>query len=147
MIDFRGTFHDFSNFSSHPVTIYGWKFPNGEAAFHAQKYTDAEYWAKLQDASPSQAKRLGRTVPLDAREWDRDRVGAMKLVVAAKTLQNDLVRTLLLDTHDEWLVETNTWHDNFWGDCECGRPACHNVGGVNMLGKIWMQQREYWQMT
>ena len=143
IIDFRGTFRDFSNFSNHPVTIYGWTFPNGEAAFHAQKYSDLEYWRKLQNAKPAEAKKLGRQVPLNLKEWERERVDAMKLVVAAKTAQNDLIRTLLHDTDDVDLVEINTWHDQFWGDCECSRHA--NTPGENMLGKIWMAQRAYWR--
>lgn len=143
ILDFRGSFRAFSNFSSYPVRIYDWTFPHGESAFHAQKYLDTDYWVKLQGASPKEAKALGRAVPLDIREWERERVDAMKLVVAAKTVQNDMVRTLLHDTGDAVLVEKNTWHDQFWGDCECPRHA--HIVGQNQLGRIWMLQRDYWR--
>lgn len=143
ILDFRGHFRAFSNFSAHPVTIYGWTFPHGESAFHAQKYVDTDYWVQLQNATPKEAKDLGRSVPIDIREWERDRVGAMKLVVAAKAAQNDILRTLLHDTDDAILVEKNTWHDQFWGDCECPKHA--GIVGQSQLGRIWMLQRDYWQ--
>jgi predicted NAD-dependent protein-ADP-ribosyltransferase YbiA (DUF1768 family) len=42
-------------------------------------------------------------------------------------------------THPHRLVEGNTWHDPFWGDCHCGRcPA----DGENMLGGVLMELRD-----
>jgi ribA/ribD-fused uncharacterized protein len=142
IIDFRGHFRGLSNFSPHSATIYGWTFPNGEAAFHAQKHSDFDYWTKLTDASPQEAKRLGRTIPLNVAEWDVARIDAMKLVVAAKTMQHEEIRQLLLDTDDAILIENNTWHDQFWGSCEC--PGHRSIVGRNALGRIWMLQRDYW---
>ena len=46
---------------------------------------------------------------------------------------------MLLDTKDEFIVEGNTWHDNFWGSCYCDR--CGNQGR-NVLGKILMLVRD-----
>lgn len=45
----------------------------------------------------------------------------------------------LLSTGTRPLVETNHWHDNFWGDCTCTR--CANIRGKNMLGKLLMELR------
>jgi hypothetical protein len=33
------------------------------------------------------------------------------------------------------IIETNNWHDNWWGDCICGQPKCAEKG-KNHLGKI-----------
>ena len=39
----------------------------------------------------------------------------------------------LLKTGKEELVEGNTWHDNYWGNCTCEK--CKNIAGQNKLGK------------
>ncbi len=44
----------------------------------------------------------------------------------------------LVSTHPHQLVEGNTWHDQFWGDCHCGR--CPG-DGENMLGVALMELR------
>jgi predicted NAD-dependent protein-ADP-ribosyltransferase YbiA (DUF1768 family) len=47
----------------------------------------------------------------------------------------------LLSTGDALLVETNTWHDNSFGDCECGKREPCAAPGQNQLGIILMQIR------
>jgi hypothetical protein len=37
------------------------------------------------------------------------------------------------------IIEQNTWHDNYWGDCTCLR--CFRIG-ENYLGRIWMDLRD-----
>lgn len=44
----------------------------------------------------------------------------------------------LIATHPHPLVEGNTWHDQFWGDCRCDR--CPGQGD-NMLGVVLMGLR------
>lgn len=57
---------------------------------------------------------------------------------------SDLLRQLL-STGDACLVEENSWHDNFWGNCVCGRPACAMMDGENMLGQLLMSVRATYQ--
>ena len=38
------------------------------------------------------------------------------------------------------LIEGNTWHDNYWGDCSCNR--CKSKSGENMLGILLMELRD-----
>jgi predicted NAD-dependent protein-ADP-ribosyltransferase YbiA (DUF1768 family) len=66
------------------------------------------------------------------------RVTVMKAVVRMKFLQNPELLKQLKETGDEELIEGNTWHDNFWGICYCGK--CKK--GLNTLGKILMEVRK-----
>lgn len=56
----------------------------------------------------------------------KDRI--MYNVVYTKFSQNEDLKTKLLQTEDEYLVEGNTWNDNYWGRC--------NPYGLNRLGLI-----------
>ena len=46
----------------------------------------------------------------------------------------------LLSTCNSFLVEGNTWHDNYWGNCTCDK--CKYKEGQNKLGKILMKFRK-----
>lgn len=46
---------------------------------------------------------------------------------------------MLVSTGDIRLVETNVWHDQFWGDCTCPRHSA--IPGTNMLGELLMALR------
>lgn len=52
---------------------------------------------------PLEAKRLGRRMPIVAREWNARRLEAMKRIVWAKFAQNPNLR----------IVEDNTWGDTY----------------------------------
>ena len=49
------------------------------------------------------------------------------------------LRTQLLATGDEELVEGNRWHDRYWGRCYCDK--CGGTG-QNALGTLLMQIRD-----
>ena len=142
-ISFTGDNYLFSNFSPHSVTIFGFTFPNGEAAFHALKDPALDHWLSLvASTSPAQAKKMGRQCTLRP-DWDTFRETGMRLVISAKTAQNQDVWSRLMETGDELMIETNHWHDQYWGDCTC--PRHEGTPGKNMLGQIWMDQRNYWR--
>ena len=63
----------------------------------------------------------------------------MQVVLQHKFVAVDM-RKLLVATDNARLVEGNTFHDNFWGDCRCGGPRC-SESGVNMLGELLMAER------
>lgn len=142
--EFRDTYAGFSNFSKeHPVTVMGWWFPNGEAAFHAFKNADEDYWRALQHTTdPGTAKRLGRSVELRP-DWEEFKDTAMKMVVAAKFIQHQTLLSLLFQTGDDELIEGNYWHDQYWGSCFCPRHV--GTEGRNQLGKTIMAFRDYWR--
>ena len=81
-------------------------------------------------STPGAAKRMGRSIHLRA-DWDAVRIDVMLTLLRAK-FSIPTLAARLLDTGDAELVEGNTWHDNFWGDCHCAR--CAGIPGQNWLG-------------
>jgi ribA/ribD-fused uncharacterized protein len=139
--DFRGDYHFLSNFAPAQVTLDGLQFPTVEHAYQAAKTLDPQEREQILGAStPDLARKMGRklTQPPD---WPEMKVKVMQDLVAQKFdgHRPDLVK-LLLATGDAELVEGNTWHDNFWGDCRC--PRCAESTGQNWLGRILMDVRE-----
>lgn len=112
-----------------------------EHAFQAAKTTKNAEIEKIRLAhTPGQAKRLGRQATLRP-DWNQIRDEVMKDLCVIK-FANPYLREKLLGTVGSTLVEGNTWHDNYWGDCRCGRIACKGEGH-NMLGRILMHVRAH----
>ncbi|MCM3884178.1 NADAR family protein [Frankia sp. R82] len=137
--EFKGTLGFLSNFARAPFTWGGRTYPTVEHAFQCMKTVDARQreWV-LSAPTPTEAKARGRKVQI-RDGWDEIRHQVMTEAVRAK-FTNPHLANLLVETGDRLLVEGNTWHDNVWGDCFCGRPACA-AEGQNHLGKILMQIR------
>lgn len=112
---------------------------SGEHGFNALKtLIKAEQAKVLGAASPGAAKKAGRRVSLRP-DWDGGvRVAAMSHVLRAK-FSLPMMEQNLLATGSQILVETNYWHDQFWGDCYCAKHA--HVPGKNMLGELLMAIR------
>lgn len=113
---------------------------SAEHAFQCLKTDDlrARAWV-AEAAGPGEAKRRGRRVPLRQHwnvAWRHD---AMAWVLARKFADPGRAAALA-GTGDAVLVEGNTWHDQVFGDCVCGRPACAEPG-CNLLGWGLMRQR------
>jgi len=144
---FDGEFIWLSNFYYHDegVTV--------EHLFQASKphknamYTGGEYdedsisWQELilRAETPGKAKGLGRKAPL-RKEWGKEREDVMRNALVDK-FNVPMLREWLLATGDVPLIEGNTWHDNFWGDCRCNREACIPLG-LNHLGLLLMRRRD-----
>lgn len=88
---------------------------------------------------PYGAKHVGRNVTLRP-DFVEVRVPVMAFFVQRKFTEHIVCRDYLLATGSACLVEGNTWHDNFWGDCRCGKGACR-APGMNALGIILMTVR------
>lgn len=112
-----------------------------EHRFQAAKTTDPDEAARVMAcATPAQAKRAGRKVTL-RRRWNEERVAVMREVLRAKFAPGTELATKLLATGHEHLTEGNTWHDQFWGDCQCGQSRCARRGR-NELGMLLMEIRD-----
>ena len=134
MIDkFYGRYFFLSNFYECPVNYKGLTYNNTEAAFHAQKTFDIETQKRFTTLNPSEAKKLGRAIPLRP-DWENVKVKIMEDIVTAKFQQHPDLQKKLIDTYPEELVEGNWWNDTFWGVC--------NGAGLNNLGKILMNIRD-----
>ena len=137
--DFRGADRVFSNFYKSSVTYDGLTFTSAEAAYQAAKFLDEEIRQEFTDLGPGMAKTYAHILPLRS-DWEIVKCGIMKEILTIK-FQDEFLRNRLLHTGEDILVEGNTWHDNIWGDCHCGRRACSEVG-KNMLGKTLMEVRK-----
>ena len=134
MIDcFDGEFAFLSNFHPSPISDGNLIFPTVEHYFQAAKTTNMEEYKAIAAAdTPGQAKRLGRKVTLRP-DWEEVKDQVM-LDALRKKFSDDKLRSMLLATGEEYLIEGNTWGDKYWG-------VCDGVG-LNHLGKLLMQVRE-----
>lgn len=136
MIDFfRGEHSFLSNFHPAKVVFEGLEYPSVEHAYQAAKTLDFKLRAifALQDMTAAQAKYLGRQIKCRG-DWETIKDGVMQSCLSAK-FSDPALRTLLVATGDEELVEGNTWGDTYWGVC--------NGSGLNKLGKFLMEIRSH----
>lgn len=138
---FENEYAFLSNFYKSPFTIFGEgvEFQTVEHAFQALKATTPSDFQKIVNApTPSKAKQLGRKVFLRP-DWEEIKVPLMRYLTWRKFVVNADLNHKLLATKGALLVEGNTWHDNFWGDCTCEK--CNASAGQNHLGLILMELR------
>ncbi len=131
----------FSNFSRHGIAMGDVWWPTVEHYFQAQKFAGtantatADYVERIhRAATPKQAAELGRSrsVPLRA-DWEQVKDDIMLAAVQRKFETHEAIRTILLATGDEEIVE-NAPRDYYWGGGADGR-------GLNRLGTTLMEIR------
>ena len=145
---FRNEYDFLSNFYISPLTWKGHKFSTSEHAYQWAKTDDpAEQKTVLvhvfetggeMPTTPGQAKSAGGAVTLRP-DWEETKLNIMYDILKAKFTQNWGILQKLLNTGDAELIEGNSWHDNWYGDCKC--QGCKNIPGQNILGKILMRLR------
>lgn len=141
MASFRGNKAFMSNFHPAPVYYDGVLYPTTEHAFVAAKTLNIYERTKVSECStPAAAKKYGRTTITLRKDWHDIQVNIMKELVFQKFFMYPLLAEQLLAQEGE-IVETNEWHDCFWGACECNR--CLNRPKLNHLGKILMSVRDH----
>lgn len=126
-----------SNFSPHGFVLDGLFWPTVEHYFQAMKFPDhPEHQEKIRLAlSPAQAKTLGRSRAVPLRpDWDAVKEAIMRRAVQAKFDTHPTLRTELMETGDESLIE-DAPTDYYWGSGRTG-------SGKNRLGTILMETRE-----
>lgn len=138
IIQFRGEYAFLSNMYPCDIWYGGVTYPSVENYFQARKTHDDEARQKIIEATPQEAKKLGRKVKL-IPYWDEIKVGAMEQAISAKFNQHKDLREKLIATGNQTLLEGNYWHDNFWGSCLCNEHQL--TQGVNALGIILMRCR------
>jgi ribA/ribD-fused uncharacterized protein len=132
ILGFNGRHCFLSNFADCPVSYEGQVYWSVEHAYQAAKCADPEDRMKFFGISAGQAKRLGRKVRM-RDDWESVKVGLMTQFVLDKFSQEPY-KTLLLETGDAYIEETNNWGDKLWGVC--------NGEGHNLLGVIIMGVRD-----
>jgi ribA/ribD-fused uncharacterized protein len=119
-----------------PITL---TFPSVEHAYQACKTYDQEKRMWVRDApTASDAKKRGQSLPLRAGWNAQTRLSIMAGLLRQKFSQEPF-RSQLLATGPDELIEGNTWHDQFWGDCRCDHHR--GQGGINALGDLLMKIR------
>lgn len=136
--NFGGEYEWLSNFYPCRVEYKGLTYLSSEAAFQAQKVLDDKERVAFTSLNAHESKKLGRKVKL-RKDWDDVKDEEMANIVKAKFTQNRNLKRLLICEADGVLVEGNTWHDNYWGDCFCEK--CRDKIGENRLGIILMNVR------
>jgi len=131
---FRGPYLPLSNFYIASVKIGDDIYKSAEHAYQALKMAHpVDALLVCEAPTPRRAKELGNRYR--ARDdWGNIKLDMMKEVVRSKFECNQKLRSLLLSTKDQELVEGNTWGDTYWG-------AVNEVG-ENHLGRILMEVRE-----
>lgn len=125
---------ELSNFYLCKIPFLGLTFPSVENAFQAAKCPMRA--SEFVNLTPSEAKHLGRRVQLRS-DWEDVKVIIMKNLLASK-FQNPKFKTVLRSIQTD-IVEDNTWHDNYWGNCNC--PRCKKIIGRNELGRLLEELR------
>ena len=131
----------FSNFRTFdkPLTYREITYPTVEHFYQAMKSKDPDYRRKVSELSTAtEAKKAGRSVELRP-DWESIKVKVMEYALRHKFSEGTSHFTALHQTSG-YIVESNYWHDNEWGDCTCNK--CKVKGGKNLLGKLLMQIRD-----
>lgn len=132
-LGFHGENRFLSNFSYSDIVYEDQLYPTVEHAFQAAKTLDLQDRYLISMAStPGMAKREGRQVQLRP-DWEEIKLEVMAKLLRLKFADPEL-KQLLLATGDDYLEETNTWNDTYWGVC--------NGVGENHLGRLLMMVRE-----
>lgn len=137
---FEHEYEFLSNFYRAPFNIFATHYKTVEHFYQSYKtlnYDEIEY--VLTSSSPQEAKRRGRGVVL-REDWEDIKDWVMFVGVYEKFKQNLELAHKLIKTYPHDLEEGNWWHDNYWGNCECG--MCKSVYGQNKLGHILMDVRK-----
>ncbi len=132
------------NMSPYPVKHEGKTYRTTEALFQALRFDDDEIIETIREQkSPMSAKMIAKKhrdhmVVLPMSETDLDN---MRLILRLKLLQHPSLRSDLLATGEEQIVEDCTKRPRgsglFWG---AANRECEWVG-ENWLGRLWMELR------
>lgn len=125
-----------------PFVYGGMRFHTVEAFYQACKVvkSDTETRRRISKLDPYRAKQTGKQVRLRS-DWEAVKLSVMAFGLRKKFAQGTSWHRQLMATNDAYLEETNSWHDNFYGNCTCGVRAGCKAEGVNNLGKLLMKIR------
>ena len=130
------THREFSNFAPFGIVLDDAWWPTAENYYQAQKFTDPELRKAIRKADkPVIAKSLADKNKAAIRpDWDAIKDDVMYRAVRRKFEQHPELKTMLLATGDEDIIESAPT-DTYWG---VGRDGT----GQNKLGKIIARIRD-----
>jgi ribA/ribD-fused uncharacterized protein len=124
---FRGKHMFLSNSYNIEIDYEGIIYPSVEHAYQAAKCSNSQYKERIQQATISKAKKLGRYARL-VDGWEDKRLSIMKQLLRIK-FSDPYLGDLLLQTYPAKLIE-GTEENPFWG------------GKTNHLGRLLMEIRK-----
>lgn len=130
---FVGVNRFLSNFYLSPILYQEVEYISLEHAYQSAKtHVPVEKIAIMLAPSATAAKRLGRVCTLRI-DWDSIKLSVMEQLLRLK-FSDPLLKSKLVKTYPQELIEGNYWNDYYWGVCQ-GK-------GENHLGKLLMKIRE-----
>ena len=136
----KGFFYEYrwlSNFHECQILWNGMLFTSTEAAYQSAKCLHKEDAMRFTELEPKESRQQGRLITNIRPDWDQARFNVMAEVTFLKYLHHPDLKQMLLDTGDKYIEETNGWKDKYFG--------VYDGEGQNVLGKIIMATREYFQ--
>ena len=138
---FQGAARILSNFWPVSVVYEGHVYPSVENAYQAAKTLDPSLRLPFETYTSSQAKKASHKLSIRP-DWSDIKLEVMEGLLLQKFTPGSEFADFLDKTKDFTLTEGNSWHDNFWGNCTCGKkPACA-APGMNHLGNLLMKIRK-----
>jgi ribA/ribD-fused uncharacterized protein len=136
---FQGSNRFLSNFWPAKVVFEGVEYPSVENAYQAAKTLDPSLRVPFQTYTAGEAKKQSHKLKV-REDWNEVKLNVMRDLLLQKFRDKDLLEELKR-TGTKLLIEGNIWHDNFWGDCSCGKRAECAKTGMNHLGQLLMAIR------
>lgn len=116
ILGFKGANRPFSNFWVAPFRIDGITFPHVEQWFVFNKtILEVQRNQILRIDDPAKVKAYGRKSITLRADWEDVKDSVMLEGLRAKFGQNQHLSDLLCSTGREYLEETNSWGDRYWG--------------------------------
>jgi len=140
IMSFKDEYSFLSNFYKSDIVYDNVSYPTVEHFYQCNKMLNSkDFDILLNERNPGKVKRIARHKPMK-NNWDDIKKSVMNIGVLNKFIQNIDIQNKLIDTYPSFLIECNTWHDNYWGHCTCKKCAsqCH----YNILGNILMEVRK-----
>ena len=136
----------FSNYEpfDEPLIYQNLEFTCPETFYQAMKSRKELFWVreKISKLTPGKAKRFWRKKENKQYlrpDWYYINHEVMEYALRYKFARGTSWYIRLMKETGE-IVETNNWHDNYWGNCICQR--CRIKSKYNHLGKLLMKLRE-----
>jgi ribA/ribD-fused uncharacterized protein len=116
------------------ITYKGNMYTNAQSAYEAQKESNPIHRIKYTMVDGYTAMKIS---PEIKSTFENKKNSIMYDILSIKFSENNLKQKLLF-TGDKEILYYNSWHDNYWGICDCDK--CSN--GQNNLGLLLMKLRK-----
>ena len=139
---FRGEYSWLSNFHKCDCLYNNKIYPSSEHVYLAHKSTNENDHELIRGHPFDGLKSTSRKIEL-RNDWNEVKLEIMQIALFVKFSQHEYLKQKLLSTGNAIIIEKNSWHDNFYGDCSC--PKCSKIIGQNHLGILLMDLRKYFK--